>query len=744
MAEWKKVIVSGSNAELNQITASSINSTFVGNGAGITDLAAAAVTTAGALMDSEVTSLALIKGLTAATISGSLSATSVASAGALMDSEVTSLALIKSITAATISGSFTSLSSSVASDVATNTAKVTANTSNVTSAGALMDSEVTSLALIKGLTAATISGSISATSVAAAGALMDSELTDLASVKAIDQGLATGDNVTFANLSATGDVTLGNAISDDINISGNVTASGDISASGTITAKTLTADLLVSHTGDANTGLQFGSDTVSIEANNVVVAGFKSLEIELNLPVTASSNISSSGYISASVFVGDGSQLTGVAADSFDIDALNELSDVPHATQDEFIISDNGTEKRISHANVSLGVVRTAATTISGAISATSVASAGALMDSEVTSLALIKGLTAATISGSISATSVAAAGALMDSELTDLASVKAINQSLVTTADVTFGAIEVTGNATFGNGTTDLHTFTGNITASNNISASNTITAKLFKGNGGLLTNVNVSDIGETISGSFTSLSSSIASDVATNTAKLTANTSNVTSAGALMDSEVTSLALIKSITAATISGSSTSLSSSVASDVATNTAKLTANTSNVTSAGALMDSELTDLAAVKAIDQGLATSDNVTFANVTATGNLEVQGTVTTLNTANLNVEDQFILLNSGSNSKDVGIVFGGTSGTNQRGKALVWDYNYNGNDGRLGISSTDVLHTNTSAIDFSGTNGYYVAGVYLGSESDAETAKADHPGNIRVESSEIYIYV
>ncbi len=710
MAEWKKVIVSGSNAELNQITASSINSTFVGNGAGITDLAAAAVTTAGALMDSEVTSLALIKGLTAATISGSLSATSVASAGALMDSEVTSLALIKSITAATISGSFTSLSSSVASDVATNTAKVTANTSNVTSAGALMDSEVTSLALIKGLTAATISGSISATSVAAAGALMDSELTDLNAVRAIDQGLATGDNVTFANLSATGDVTLGNAISDDINISGNVTASGDISASGTITAKTLTADLLVSHTGDANTGLQFGSDTVSIEANNVVVAGFKSLEIELNLPVTASSNISSSGYISASVFVGDGSQLTGVAADSFDIDALNELSDVPHATQDEFIISDNGTEKRISHANVSLGVVRTAATTISGAISATSVA----------------------------------AAGALMDSELTDLASVKAINQSLVTTADVTFGAIEVTGNATFGNGTTDLHTFTGNITASNNISASNTITAKLFKGNGGLLTNVNVSDIGETISGSFTSLSSSIASDVATNTAKLTANTSNVTSAGALMDSEVTSLALIKSITAATISGSSTSLSSSVASDVATNTAKLTANTSNVTSAGALMDSELTDLAAVKAIDQGLATSDNVTFANVTATGNLEVQGTVTTLNTANLNVEDQFILLNSGSNSKDVGIVFGGTSGTNQRGKALVWDYNYNGNDGRLGISSTDVLHTNTSAIDFSGTNGYYVAGVYLGSESDAETAKADHPGNIRVESSEIYIYV
>ena len=223
MAEWKKVIVSGSNAELNQITSSG---GFSGDGSGITNLVTTAnVTTAGALMDSEVTSLALIKGLTAATISGSFTAASsslstrvtandakltantsnVTSAGALMDSEVTSLALIKGLTAATISGSISATS--------------------VASAGALMDSEVTSLALIKGLTAATISGSISATSVAAAGALMDSELTDLASVKAIDQGLATTDaGVEFAGLAVTGDVTLGDAISDDINISGHVTA----------------------------------------------------------------------------------------------------------------------------------------------------------------------------------------------------------------------------------------------------------------------------------------------------------------------------------------------------------------------------------------------------------------------------------------------------------------------------------------------------------------------------------------
>ena len=38
--------------------------------------------------------------------------------------------------------------------------------------------------------------------------------------------------------------------------------------------------------------------------------------------------------------------------------------------------------------------------------------------------------------------------------------------------------------------------------------------------------------------------------------------------------------------------------------------------DTANVTAAGALMDSELTDIAAVKALDQGVATTDSPTFA--------------------------------------------------------------------------------------------------------------------------------
>ena len=77
-----------------------------------------------------------------------------------------------------------------------------------------------------------------------------------------------------------------------------------------------------------------------------------------------------------------------------------------------------------------------------------------------------------------------------------------------------------------------------------------------------------------------------------------------NVAAAGALMDSELTEIATVKALTAAGISGSFNEASASFSTRVTANDAKLTANTSNVTSAGALMDSEVTNLAQVKAFD--------------------------------------------------------------------------------------------------------------------------------------------
>ena len=82
--------------------------------------------------------------------------------------------------------------------------------------------------------------------------------------------------------------------------------------------------------------------------------------------------------------------------------------------------------------------------------------------------------------------------------------------------------------------------------------------------------------------------------------------DTTNVTSAGALMDSEVTNLAQVKAFDEtdyATAAQGSTADSASQATGVEDN-ADVT-DTANVESAGALMDSEVTNLAQVKAFDE-------------------------------------------------------------------------------------------------------------------------------------------
>lgn len=122
----------------------------------------------------------------------------------------------------------------------------------------------------------------------------------------------------------------------------------------------------------------------------------------------------------------------------------------------------------------------------------------------------------------------------------------------------------------------------------------------------------------------------------------------------------------------------------------------------------------------------------------NLTVSGDLIVQGTTTELQVTNLNVEDQYILLNSGSTTGDTGIIFGGANGAANTGTALIWDFSYNGNDGRLGI-------VNTLAADATGTQtpNYVIAGVFEGTEANAATAQADHAGNIRIEGEDIFIY-
>ena len=138
--------------------------------------------------------------------------------------------------------------------------------------------------------------------------------------------------------------------------------------------------------------------------------------------------------------------------------------------------------------------------------------------------------------------------------------------------------------------------------------------------------------------------------------------------------------------------------------------------------------------------IDLGVQTGDSPQFTNLTVTGNLTVEGDTINANVTNLDIEDRYILLNSGSSTiGDSGIVFGGANGVAQSGAGLVWDASYNSNDGRLAIVNT--LASNATGDT---TPNYHIAGVFEGTEANAATAQADHVGNIRVEGSDIFIYV
>lgn len=135
-----------------------------------------------------------------------------------------------------------------------------------------------------------------------------------------------------------------------------------------------------------------------------------------------------------------------------------------------------------------------------------------------------------------------------------------------------------------------------------------------------------------------------------------------------------------------------------------------------------------------------GLGTGASPQFTNLTLTGNLTVEGDTINANVTNLDIEDRYILLNSGSSTiGDSGIVFGAANGVAQSGAGLVWDASYNSNDGRLAIVNT--LASNATGDT---TPNYHIAGVFEGTEANAATAQADHVGNIRVEGTDIFIYV
>jgi hypothetical protein len=106
-----------------------------------------------------------------------------------------------------------------------------------------------------------------------------------------------------------------------------------------------------------------------------------------------------------------------------------------------------------------------------------------------------------------------------------------------------------------------------------------------------------------------------------------------------------------------------------------------------NVTAAGALMDSELNSIASVKALNQGVATTDSPTFAGVTTSG---------ITNTANLKI--------SGAQGSD-GQVLTST------GSGVAWEDAGGGGGGVWNVISSQTISSSVSSVTFTGVTGYKV---------------------------------
>ena len=120
--------------------------------------------------------------------------------------------------------------------------------------------------------------------------------------------------------------------------------------------------------------------------------------------------------------------------------------------------------------------------------------------------------------------------------------------------------------------------------------------------------------------------------------------------------------------------------------------------------------------------LDQDVSAAANPRFGDLTV-ANLTVTGAQTQLQVTNLNVEDQFILVNSGSVAQDAGLVFAG------QGAAFGWDESAN----RFGLDFAGAAFDDVAL-----ASDAYVAAVVT--SDDANYRKN---GNIRIDGDDVYIY-
>ena len=148
-----------------------------------------------------------------------------------------------------------------------------------------------------------------------------------------------------------------------------------------------------------------------------------------------------------------------------------------------------------------------------------------------------------------------------------------------------------------------------------------------------------------------------------------------------------------------------------------------------------------------------GAKLANDVTIANdltvsndLTVTGNLQVNGTTTQVQVANLNVEDRFILLNSGSDSGDGGIIVQTGGGTGNKTGA---GFGFDDSADRWVITSKDTMQFDDTAFAVADLAQFLVAvsgsnGAPSGNPADFGSEDASRIGMMVVDTSTEDIYI
>jgi hypothetical protein len=277
-------------------------------------------------------------------------------------------------------------------------------------------------------------------------------------------------NITTGNLLTPGQVSATGNITSTANVAGgNINTGGQVSATANITGGNLITSGLITATGNI-------TSTANVTGGNLLTSGL----------ISATGNISSAGNITASYYFGNGSQLTGVSANTSGFPVSAGTSNINAVSGGNIFVSIGGTPNVVVWATT--GEYVNGLVSVTGNVRAGNVVVPGGNVDvinfinaGAVITTGLIQAGTTMSAAGNITGANINTGGLVTATgNITSTANVAGGNIIATTTvsaASVLGSVVSALGNVTGGNLiTSGLVTATGNITSSANVAGGNLV----------------------------------------------------------------------------------------------------------------------------------------------------------------------------------------------------------------------------------------------------------------------------